>query len=59
LSAGAWLQTISDYTTWRVIKTSDVIPVVELLPLDIQKQIEALTPQEEKPTKPLTGKYAI
>jgi len=59
LAAGAWLQTIADYTTWRVIKTSDVVPVVELLPPDVQKEIEALTPKDEKPTKPLTGKYAI
>ncbi|KIM84795.1 hypothetical protein PILCRDRAFT_817596 [Piloderma croceum F 1598] len=57
LAAGAWLQTISDYTTWRVIKTSDVVPVVELLPHDVQKEIEALTPKEERPTKPLTGKW--
>jgi len=57
LSAGAWIQTITDYTTWRVIKTSEVINVVEILPADLQQEIEALTPQVEKPSKPLTGKW--
>jgi hypothetical protein len=59
MSADAWISTIADYSTWRVIKTSEVIPVVELLPLELQKEVEALTPQDEKPAKPLTGKYAV
>jgi hypothetical protein len=59
LSPGAWVQTITDYTTWRVIKTSDVIPVVEILPAELQKEIEALTPHAEKPAKPLSGMYII
>jgi len=57
LKASAWLPTIADYTTWRVIKTSDVIPAVDILPPDLRKEIEALTPQDEKPIKPLTGKW--
>jgi hypothetical protein len=59
LGANAWIQTIADYTTWRIIKTSNVIPVVEILPVDIQKEIEALAPRAEKSTKPLSGKYVI
>jgi len=48
LSPNAWIQTIADYTAWRVIKISDIIPVIDILPPNIQKEIEALAPWVEK-----------
>lgn len=59
MSANAWIQTIADYTTWRVIKTSEVIPIIHILPPEIRSEIEALAPQLEKPATPLTGKYVL
>jgi hypothetical protein len=57
LSASAWIQTIADYQTWRIIKTSGVIPVVDILPDNLRKEVEAFTPKIHKPTTPLTGKW--
>jgi hypothetical protein len=59
LGANAWIQTIADYSTWRVIKTSEVIPVIDILPPDIRNQIEALAPKASKAATPLTGKYVL
>jgi len=57
LGPNAWIHTIADYTTWRVIKTSDVIPVIDILPPEIRDEIEKLAPQSAKPAAPLRGKW--
>ena len=47
---------MADYRTWRVIKTAQVIPVLELLDDATRKIVELLAPAVDLQS-PLIGRY--
>lgn len=51
-----WIKTIQDRDKLRIIETSKVISVVDILDEALRTQVEALIPMR-KSTKPLTGMY--
>jgi hypothetical protein len=46
-----WIPTVADYRTWRVIKTSKVISVLDLLDPETRRKIEPLAPEAAKPLR--------
>lgn len=48
-----WQDTMHEYKNWAIITTNRTIPIIDLLPKDLQNRIKDIM------GKPLTGKYAL